>query len=448
MHSLANRLIALFSSIIIIVLLVTGWSLSRAVEAHFAEMDRAVLQTMIATVVNQLHEQTTPPTDDDIQDMLERALESSVPVALIVKDHQQHTWDAANQLSLSDEVIQRTWPAGLHKWTDDHLQIRTLVQPIHIKGQSWQIIAIQDIHHHVFFMAHFYQMLGLSLIIAVIIAILLSYVVIHRALHPLSALANSMMQVSIHDLLDQRLALPNTIELRKLAEAYNTMLNRLADAFNRLKDFSADLAHELRSPLNALRLQTEVTLSKARTTTEYEEALVATQTDLMRLSKTVDEMLFLAKADKGLMPLDMKPTQLNALLQQLADYFLPIVEEKQLQLIIEGNAEQMLDAALIKRAFANLLGNAVEHAPIADTIRITIATTPTQTTRITFENSATLEEQSVARLFDRFWRQDAARSHDNHLGLGLAIVKSIIELHGGHVGASLANGRLQICCEW
>lgn len=447
MHSLANRLIALFSSIIIVVLLLTGWSLSRAVETHFADMDRAVLQTMITTVVNQLHAQSDPLTDDQIHDILDNALEGSVPVAIIVKDPQHHNWDASYQLSLSNDLIQRNWPIGLHKWTDEQTQVRTLAQSIQIKGKAWQIIAIQSIHHHVFFMEHFYQMLGLSLLIAVIMAILLSYIVIHRALHPLNALANSMMQVSVHDLLDQRLTLPNTIEMRKLAEAYNAMLNRLADAFSRLKDFAADLAHELRSPLNALRLQTEVTLSKPRTAMEYEDALASTQQDLLRLSKTVDEMLFLAKADKGLMPLDVKPTQLKALLNQLANYFLPITEEKHQQIIINGEAERVLDVALIKRAFANLLSNAVEHAPINDLILITITNTPAHTTLITFENSATLDEQSVARLFDRFWRQDPARSHDNHLGLGLAIVKSIIELHGGHVRAQIISGRLQICCE-
>ncbi len=88
MHSLANRLIALFSSIIIVVLLLTGWSLSRAVETHFADMDRAVLQTMITTVVNQLHAQSDPLTDDQIHDILDNALEGSVPVAIIVKDPQ------------------------------------------------------------------------------------------------------------------------------------------------------------------------------------------------------------------------------------------------------------------------------------------------------------------------------------------------------------------------
>lgn len=453
MNSLAKSLMSFFASIIVVVLLLTGWLLSRAVEAHFVEMDRAILQNMSSVAINRLVDYLNAAGDqldeEKIQNLLTASLEGAMPSALVLKSPQQELWISEQRLTLPKELITYRWQYGVQKYRKDALCLRILYQEVRLRNQMWQITAIQDIQHHAFFMTEFYQMLVVSLLLALFVAMLLSYVLIQRTLQPLTDLAQSMRLVSVHDLLKQRLSLPNAAELRQLAEAYNAMLNRLSGAFHRLKDFSADLAHELRSPLNALLLQTEVTLSKARTVDEYEAQLDTAYRDLSRLSKTVDEMLFLAKADKGLMFLERHPVMMHALFDGLVDYFSPLVEEKNQHLTLLGDAVLLIDQALIQRAFANLLNNAIEYAPEGDEITIEIRSTGTFQAWITIENSAPeMQASQLDRLFDRFWRQDPARSQDNHLGLGLAIVKSIIELHDGQITAQLHEGRLSVRCYW
>lgn len=453
MNSLAKSLMLFFASIIAVVLLLTGWLLSRAVEAHFVDMDRAILQNMSSVAINRLvdylNEAGDHPDEEKIQSILEVSLEGAMPSALVIKNPQQVIWTAEQRLTLSEDLVKHRWQYGVQKYLEDGLCLRILYQEVRLRNQLWQVTAIHDIQHHAFFMTEFYQMLVVSLLLALFVAMLLSYLLIQKTLRPLADLAQSMRLVSVHDLLKQRLSLPRAAELRQLAEAYNAMLNRLAGAFHRLKDFSADLAHELRSPLNALLLQTEVTLSKPRTIDEYEAQLETAHRDLSRLSKTVDEMLFLAKADKGLMFLERHPVMMHALFDGLVDYFSPLIEEKNQRVSVLGDAVLLIDQALIQRAFANLLNNAIEYAPEGDEITIEIRSTGTFQAWITIENSAPeMLENQLDRLFDRFWRQDPARSQANHLGLGLAIVKSIIELHDGQITTRLHEGRLSVRCYW
>jgi two-component system heavy metal sensor histidine kinase CusS len=132
-----------------------------------------------------------------------------------------------------------------------------------------------------------------------------------RGLHPVRAIARAAGRISA----GSWLAHPGAGRRRnaELVTAFNAMLGRLEDSFKRLSDFSADLAHELRTPIHSLRMQTEVSLSKARHVDEYRDLLASNLEEYERLSRIIADMLLLAKADHGLLVPQTEPLALRPL---------------------------------------------------------------------------------------------------------------------------------------
>ena len=214
------------------------------------------------------------------------------------------------------------------------------------------------------------------------------------------------------------------------------MIGEVELGFKRLSHFSADIAHELRTPLTALAMQNEVLLSQCRSTKEYQELLYSNLEELERLTVMVNDMLWLAKSDNGL--IEPKKTQISLQTEadKVIDYLSVLADEKNVSIIRDGSATLYADKGMIQRALGNLLGNAVRHAEPESEIVLSIEQTP-EATCIKVNNLGTpIPTQHVAHLFDRFYKVEAARQREgSSTGLGLAIVKSIADIHGGRVMA-------------
>ncbi|GAB4472561.1 MAG: heavy metal sensor histidine kinase [Burkholderiaceae bacterium] len=258
-----------------------------------------------------------------------------------------------------------------------------------------------------------------------------------RGLAPIAAIASAAERVTA-DRLGQPLRADDApAELRGLVVAINRMLERLSESFRSLDDFSADLAHELRTPLNNLMLMTQVTLARPRSADEYREALHATLVELERLQRMVSDMLFIARADKGMIEMKFEPVDLAREAASVAEFFEPAADEKGQRVEVEGQARALCDRAMARRAITNLLSNAVRYAPPGALIRVR-ANGDARRAQITVENpGASLSRDELQRLFTRFARGGAGRSAagTDGAGLGLSIVESIMRLHGGTVTA-------------
>lgn len=221
-------------------------------------------------------------------------------------------------------------------------------------------------------------------------------------------------------------------ELQELAAAFNAMLERLGDSVTRLQQFSADLAHEMRTPLSTLLGRTQVALSRGRDADELKDVLVHNVEELQRLARLISDMLFLAQADNAQQALRLERVELAAEAVRIADFLAIAAEEKDVQVCVNGSAWVHADRGLVQRALTNLLSNAVRHARADSHIAVDIEVRA-GVTRVAVENEGeAIAGQHLERLFERFYRADAAR-HRNHggTGLGLAIVKAIMALHGG-----------------
>ena len=244
----------------------------------------------------------------------------------------------------------------------------------------------------------------------------------------------------------ERLPIPATgDELERLGHTLNEMLDRLENALERERDFVADAGHELRTPLTRLRTELELALRQARTVGELREAVRQSSYEADRLSQLAEDLLLIARADRGRLPLRLEPVAVETLFTTVANRFewragelgktLTIVPADRLR--VEG------DQLRLEQALANLVDNALRHG--GDEIRLSAIATAGRVELHVSDNGAGFPHDFLDRAFERFTRGGAARS-GNGSGLGLAIVRTIAESHRG--SAHAANGNPSGADSW
>jgi two-component system heavy metal sensor histidine kinase CusS len=233
-------------------------------------------------------------------------------------------------------------------------------------------------------------------------------------------------------------------EVRDLADTFNHMLDRLADAFARLGRFSADIAHELRTPVNNLRAEAEVALGRPRTPDEYREVLGSCLEECGRLTRLIDSLLFLARAEDPKTELVTAEVDAAAELRAVREFFDPAAAEAGVRLEVEAAPGLSLraDRTLLQQAVGNLVANALAHTPPGGTVTLFAAADGAGVRVGVRDTGPGIAAEHLPYVFDRFYRADAARSAGrDRVGLGLAIVKGIAELHGGTASVASPPGK-------
>uniref|UniRef100_UPI0035ADBB95 heavy metal sensor histidine kinase n=1 Tax=Hylemonella sp. TaxID=2066020 RepID=UPI0035ADBB95 len=282
-----------------------------------------------------------------------------------------------------------------------------------------------------------------SVIVAALSAALLSGWLAWRALSPLRRLSVEAAQINV-DRLSARLSEDGApVEIKRLIETLNTMLTRLEDGFARLSRFAADLAHEFRTPVGNMLGQSQVLLTRPREMHEYQTLIESNIEELERLARMIDSMLFLARAEHAELALNLQPVCIRAELERQADYFEDLAQERGLTLVARGAGTLQADPALLRRALANLVSNAVRYTRPGSVIDLS-AVSDEHGWLLAVENDGEpLPAEVLDRMFDRFYRVGGAPSESGRSsGLGLAIVRSIMTLHGGEARVSQSGSRL------
>jgi two-component system heavy metal sensor histidine kinase CusS len=269
---------------------------------------------------------------------------------------------------------------------------------------------------------------------------------VRRGLAPVHELAAQTRAIDV-DHLDQRVGLACAVEeLQPAVEQLNALMDRLERAVRQLEAFNADVAHELRTPLAALIGHTELALSRERSGEALRETLAGNLEELHRLSTIVNDMLFLAQADRGAKARRGPATSLAALVRDVVEFHEAPLDDAEVSVRIEGDVAAPVDVSLVKRALSNLLGNATRYARRGSTLVVRIGAGADRQVRVEVENHGeTIEPEALPRIFDRFFRADAAREagpagEAPHHGLGLAIVAAIARMHEGHPWAESRAG--------
>ncbi|WP_460137281.1 heavy metal sensor histidine kinase [Pseudomonas sp. S1_E04] len=427
--SLASRLALLFAACTAVVSLLAGVLFNQASEAHFIELDQQQLDSQLVAL------RSTLQGVDSAQSFAQRA--AQLRVELNRQPDLALRITAAGQRWLDDapSVTLPTAP-GLHSLRNAGTDYRVYNAPL-VAGQpdSPQLSLMLDITHHQHFLQRMQHLIWLTVGLSALATALLGAWAARSGLRPLRRMSDVAAGICAHSLTQRLPQQQMPVELAELAQAFNAMLGRLDDAFQRLSAFSADIAHELRTPLSNLLTQTQVILTQPRSLEDYREALHSNLEELQWMAQLVNDMLYLAKADHGLLTPKREPLALADEVEAVLEFFALLAEDAQVSLLREGTACTEGDRGMLRRAFSNLLDNALRFTPPGGEVRVHMK----QDARgavLTVENTGDgIPPALLPRLFDRFYRADPARHEGSseHAGLGLAITQSIVRAHGGRI---------------
>jgi len=284
--------------------------------------------------------------------------------------------------------------------------------------------------------AEYRRILVIVLALALVAATIGGYQIARRGIEPVQKITQTVQRVrSTH--LDERIPVAGLpAELLALAETFNDMLDRLAEAFDRLARFSAEIAHELRTPINNLRGEVEVALGKQRSPEEYRDSLGSALEECDRLTRMIDGLLFLARAEHPQTQTHCAELDLGDELETVRAFYEASAAEVGVSLEVNcpGKLLAWVDRSIFQRAIGNLVANALAHTPRGGRIQLAGSATSEGIRVDVSDSGCGIDPVHLPYLFDRFYRVDRTRSSaTGNVGLGLAIVKGIVELHGGSV---------------
>ncbi len=269
--------------------------------------------------------------------------------------------------------------------------------------------------------------------LALLLAALGGYGLAAAALRPVEAMRRRAAAVAATA--PGRLPVPSSRdEISRLATTLNEMLARLEAAFEHERQFVANASHELRTPLAMLRTELELALRRPRTHDELHEAVQSAAQETNRLSQLAEDLLLIARADQGALPLRTEPVDVGELLSTVTERFARRAHELGQEIDARPtSASVAVDPSRVEQALANLVDNALAHGagPIDlfaverdDVVELHVA-----------DAGPGFPAGFLERAFDRFSRADEARTTGGS-GLGLSIVALIAQAHGGSVGAA------------
>ena len=449
-RSLTLRLTLLFALAAALVLFLLGLLIGNLVEQHFVQQDMEALSGKMELTQHILKRDSKTQDNDALRRQLDDALTGHHGLVVAVFGPSRQALYGNEKLAFPPALFDRPTvndPERPIKWTaPDGLPWRGISAAVTagIDGKiPYTIVIATEISHHEHFMSGFRGTLWVFITLATLAIGLLGWVVVRRGLAPLHSIKRQAAEITANRLHTRLPAEAIPLELAALTDTLNDMLSRLEESFQRLSDFSSDLAHELRTPVSNLLTQTQVTLSKARSADDYRDILASNAEEFERLSRTISDMLFLAKADNNQIIPNQELIDLAEEIGDLLEYYDVLADEKAIVLSLTGNGQIVGDRLMLRRAVSNLLSNALRHTPTGGTVTVKINQNGDGKTLVVVENTGSdIPVEHLPRLFNRFYRVDSSRQRTTESsGLGLAITKSIVFAHGGNVAVDSEGGK-------
>ncbi|MEQ1719374.1 MAG: heavy metal sensor histidine kinase [Hyphomicrobium sp.] len=292
-------------------------------------------------------------------------------------------------------------------------------------------------------LANFRRVLFLVLGSALPLCAAAAWFLVNRELMPLARMAAATDAIDGANI-TQRLALDHLpAELHHLAMQFNSMLGRLERTLADLKHYGDTVAHEMRTPMSRMRLNCEIALAKATTTEEYSEVMISTVEECERLTRLLNGLLFLARADSrqaGLSTVRFSAAGQIAIIQE---FFETTAAARGVSLSADcrPGIDLIADRDLFTQAIGNLVSNAISHTGAGGSVTVACETIGNDAAVHVTDTGSGIAPEDCTRVFERFYRAAGSANDGDRLGLGLAITKSIALLHGGRVVCESGVGR-------
>ena len=280
-----------------------------------------------------------------------------------------------------------------------------------------------------------------------VVAGLVGWLLARQSLSPVVSMADRARRIGVENL-DERLPVANPHdELGRLAATFNELLNRLASSFAQQRQFMADASHELRTPVATAQTAASVALQQPhRAEPEYRESLAIIGEQTTRLARVVEDMFTLARADAGSYPVRRDAVYLDELVDDVvrASRVLASTRNVRIDSAKVDGASFTGDEDLLRRMIANVVDNAVRHAPSGSAVTVSLSATPAQYLIAVSDAGPGIPAAAQSRIFERFYRGDPARQRERAeyggAGLGLAIAQWAARQHGGDVSLHESTG--------
>ena len=443
-RSIAWELIVLFSiASALLVACGLGVFYVIAVRHAFAE-DNAILADKISALSADLRESSP---DVFAQELKSRRAGEHATYWIRMLDSQGRTYAETSGMDrlLSPEIFplaqQSSVAVGGRKDYHRGAKLFSLIAFNEVSGgQAYTVQLAQDRSSDERVEKEFAVLFIIVLASSVLASAFIAIIVTKRGLRPLTQLTQLVARMGPTHLKERVAPGSWPRELQPLAIAFDDMLKRLDDSFTRLSQFSADLAHELRTPVANMMGEAQVALTRERTAAEYRETIESTIGECERLSRIVDNLLFVARVDAAREPIARKRFDARKAVEKIAAFYQTAADDRHVTITCTGEGQIHADPDLFERAVGNLLDNALRFAPDRGSIQVAVSKHSNDFEVAISDNGCGIAAEHVPRVFDRFYRAESSRTSDG-AGLGLALVKSIVELHGGSAAIQSEIGR-------
>lgn len=440
--SLTVRMAVIFMLVVTIVLSIAAVSFNYFCRIHFEHKDAEVLNSKVSALVRTL--KSGKVLDQRMTQKIDTLIDNSFGFAVVMvvggNTAYSHHDLSESLLPLISGLKSNRWAIDL----GDH-QYSGVTKTIAgwAGGEDAVIHLALDVTHREHFFDMIVEWFAYTLITSALLSGALGFALIKRGLQPISNLSKTSSIITAN-CLDTRISsefVPG--ELHELVDNFNAMLVRLDESFLRLSGFSADIAHELRTPLNSMLTQIEVALMKDRDNADYKDIIFSALEELRRMSRMVDDMLFLAKADNGMIVPNLEVKDIAETAASVLDFYEFTAEEKGIGLRLTGSAPVEGDISMLRRALSNIMSNALRYGEPGTDVEIDIKQERQWVNVDVHNRGVTIPAEHLSKVFDRFYRADSARREGSTMnaGLGMSIARSIIEAHGGQLACNSSDGR-------
>ncbi len=336
----------------------------------------------------------------------------------------------------------------------ERANLRVLTVPLTV-GLSDRIIGVLQVATSMAVVRSTQKVLLIILLIGVVVAMTIAgvagWISIERALAPLDAVTQTALQITRADDLSRRIPYrgPPDDEIGQLIHAFNQTLGRLETLFNSQRRFLADVGHELRTPLTVIKGNVDL---MRRMQCVDDESMDSIEDEVDRLTRLVGDLLLLAQAESGKLPLARRTVELDTLVFDVLQQ-MNVLARDRLQLRL-GEIDQVLvcgDKDRLKQVLLNLVGNAIKYTPQGGEVVVGLAKADNKARLTVSDNGPGIPAEDLPHIFERFYRGQKSRTRSKDgkgFGLGLSIAYWIIRNHGGQIEVSQREPHGTTFCVW
>lgn len=427
----------------------------------------ATLESVAKTLAQTVHQPTAEMFPPDLDEVMRRFfgpnLADKFYQFLDPRGHLDPRWPRfrGEPLHVSPEALRNAAQGDATFETireGGRYPVRILTAPIMQRGQMVNVLQV-GMPLEGLYMArrHFLWTLAALLPLALILAGTGGWLLAQRALRPVDRMTRTARRIEAEHLAQRLEGAEVDDELGRLARTLNEMLARLEAAFAQVRNFSSDASHELRTPLTILKGEMEVALRSPRDPEEYRRVLTSALEEVERMSRLVEDLLLLSRADAGALRWESGSVELDHLVEEVAKQGEILGRGREVRVSIQALEPLVVrgDGQRLKQLLLNLVDNAIKYTPPGGRVRLGLqavkrevpqASSPASEggdlAEITVQDTGIgISPEALPRIFERFYRVDQARSREaGGAGLGLCIAKTIAEAHGGTIQVQCTPG--------